>query len=130
MPTKHTSIPVRIVPNSAAPSNHPVVTLPDVEPKHTPVAAAPQKKVRAPHTTNSVEHRRRLIWPIVGGIMVLVVGAWVSLLHVELKYRSGGNIFSDLKRLLASYPKSPSNETAQEKEIKNLSQQVFPQFQK
>lgn len=76
--------------------------------------------------------RRRLMWWLVGGGMTVIVIAWLALVRYEVTSgRNVPNIFAEAARLLRTvhWPGTAQPNKA-EQEIRQLDQQVFPQFQK
>ncbi|MEK7537345.1 MAG: hypothetical protein AAB619_00020 [Patescibacteria group bacterium] len=75
--------------------------------------------------------RRRLMWWLVGGGMTVAVVGWLATVRLEVANGGQGpNLFQETARLLKSvrWPGLPKPSAA-EQEIRQLDQQVFPQFQ-
>lgn len=73
--------------------------------------------------------RRKLMWWLVGGGMAVIVIGWLALVRLELSGGASPNIFLEAKKLFANlrWPGTDSSNAA-EKEIRQLDNQVFPQF--
>jgi hypothetical protein len=131
-------IPVKVTIDSrAAPTTLPPVSPAELRP--APVVKSTNKEkfqsVPSVRAINQSVHdwpedrRRRLMWWLVGGGTVLVIIGWLAVVQIELSGPAGPNIFQEAARLIKSvrWP-SPAKPTAAEQEIRNLDQQVFPQF--
>lgn len=124
-------IPVTVVP-----------TDPNTPPPVRPKAVAPRVNTLAPMTrpkapsrsrleTWPEHHRRKVMWWMVGGAMVVIIAGWTFLLGSELRKNPGGqNFFHDVVQAFKDFrfPQRPAADTGQQ-EIRNLDQQVFPQFE-
>jgi hypothetical protein len=74
--------------------------------------------------------RRRLMWSIVGVGMVIIIVGWALTFSSNLRGASGGNpLFNDIAKIFRSATPTSERSTAQSKEIRQLEEQVFPQFQ-
>lgn len=118
--SRHRSIPINVVverrPRVASPTK-PVPT--------PPVAPAAVNKPEW-----SIEHRRRIMWIVVGvGSLAIIIG-WVSLFSAQIRGNSP-TFFGDIAQMIrdARWPWEKKPATANEKEIRQLEEQVFPQFQ-
>jgi len=141
MPTskRERSIPIKVsVDPRPAPTNLPPVHPTELQPK---VVAPPAIKKQAQRKISPIkaakipihewpeERRRKLMWWLVGGGMTVIVIGWLALVRFELKDNGDQNLFSEAKKLFSTlrWP-GTTKSTAAEQEIRQLDNQVFPQF--
>lgn len=120
--SRHRTIPVNVV----------VERRPKTRPAAAP-AAPPAPVTLQPSTPAkalNLYHRQRMMWMIVGvGTLVIIFG-WVSIFSAQLRGNTP-TFFNDVEKMVrdVKWPWEPKTTTPQEQEIRQLEEQVFPQFQ-
>lgn len=140
--TARTSKQQRSIPVKVSVDHRPAPTsLPPIEPR-APQSQPPKRKaapkllrtnpvkgVKQPVHEWSEARRRRLMWWLVGGGATVIIIGWLAVVRIEMNGGSGKNLFSEAWHLISSINLSGTKKsTAAEKEIRQLDQQVFPQF--
>jgi hypothetical protein len=90
--------------------------------------AQPTRALRQPVHEWPEARRRQLMWWLVAGGATLAIISWLAFLRFDGAAK-GQNIFAEAIRLLKNveWPSLPASSQA-EQEIRQLDQQVFPQF--
>ncbi len=91
---------------------------------------SPVKAVSKPVHEWPEAKRRRLMWWLVGGGTAVIVIGWLAVVRLEMNGGSGQNLFTEAAKLFKTihWP-GTAKSTAAQQEIRNLDNQVFPQFQ-
>lgn len=68
-------------------------------------------------------------WLVSGGTVVVIIG-WLAVVRFELRGTQGPDLFSETMRLLKTvrWPGTEPDQSAAEKEIRQLDQEVFPKL--
>ena len=119
------------IPVKALRRDEPVTQLKSVAPAKTTLSTpqAPAAKSILPRPSISLpEHtRRKIMWWTVGVAMIGIVGGWVALFDTECR---GRNFFdttlTKIRDTFSGLHFGQNNNTAAEKEIRQLDSQVFP----
>lgn len=99
-----------------------------------PPAPVPQRVAppipKSPISTWSEAHRRRVMWITVGSGSILIFTIWMTVFSAQIQGDTP-TFFSDVSNLIRNvqWPWEPKAMTPQEQEIRQLEEQVFPQFQ-
>lgn len=99
----------------------------------TPTPQAPSRPTTRPTAMTPTwhdHHRRRMMWIIVGVGTFMIILIWISVFSAQLR-GTAPTFFGDVTQLIRNvrWPWEPEPVTPQEQEIRELEQQVFPQFQ-
>lgn len=91
--------------------------------------ASPIKAAKIPVHEWPEERRRKLMWWLVGGGMTVIVIGWLTVVRFELRDTGSQNIFTEAKKIFSTlrWP-GTTKSSAAEQEIRQLDNQVFPQF--
>ncbi len=129
--TPGTRVPVRVVSGKqAAPAPSAPPAPEATKPANTKPAPTPSGSPRKPVQQLPVEHRKRLMWGIVAGLMLFVVFGWaMSLGHVLRQDGKQPSLVTQLTDLFKTFQLPSAKAEPRSPEIKQLDQQVFPQFQ-
>ncbi len=85
--------------------------------------------VKKPVHEWSEEKRRKLMWWLVSGSMIMIIIGWLAVIQFEIPSKNTSTFFTEAKNLFKNFhvPGTPKKSAA-EKEIQQLDNQVFPQF--
>lgn len=126
---KHqTDVPVRVVAEQAVRPNQPPVEL-SVTADKPPPPLATKAKLRRPSRSRPMMdevQRRKIMWVIVAVSSVIIVVGWIWLMPKQWRGGDQG-LFADLTKIFKSL-KSPDQVPTADPEIRDLTNQVFPQF--
>lgn len=117
------SVPIKVLRSNEAPPKLVATPRPSRPAKPAPAPKAPLV-LRAPESV-----RRRMMWWAVGGLTVMVIVGWISLWPRQFSGRSlFDSTITKIRDTFSGLNFGQKNASASEKEIRQLDQQVFPDF--
>lgn len=131
------TIPVKVVPREPLPTPDPVQQSAAVHravathnsAKHPSRPVSVHRSIPRPSIYDWPEaKRRKFLWATVGSAAAVIILGWTFLISPRYAHPRAEKLLTDIIRLAPNLRNAPAQDSAAAKEIRQLNQQVFPQF--